>query len=131
MSKIRIECFGGEAELLSFESDGNYIADISFSEAYDGFISIENILTRVSRGVCALDTRLISDGEYEPTLILEHGTVKLPRLKKCAKLLRPAECDSDYVRRISLRERRLTERVKTLEAEILKISKSVFGTTIF
>ena len=131
MNKIKIEIFGKEAELLSFESDSSDGLAISFTEKYDGFISIDGVTQRVAGGEAVFDLRLISAGEFAPILILKDKTVSLPKIVKNGKRVRLGECDSNFIRRISLRERRLATRVRELEQEIAKLSKSVYENTIF
>lgn len=131
MNRIKLEIFGSEAECLIFESDGSEGIKFEFTEPHDGFISIDGIVKILASGECVFDSRLLSDGEYEPTLILKREQIKLPKIKKAGKRIRLAECGSDFVRRISLRERRLAERVKSLEERLEVISKSVYGSTLF
>ncbi len=131
MNKIKIELFEKDAEVLAFASDSSDGISFSFTEDIDGFLSIDNITQHVTRGECVFDLRLLPSGEYTPLLIEKDKTVTLPKIVKNGKKIRLGECDSDFVRRISLRERRLAKRVLGLEGEIEKLSKSVYQNTIF
>lgn len=131
MNKIKIELFEGDAEILSFESDGSDAVKFSFTESYNGFLSIDSIVSHVVEGECTVDLRLISSGEFAPILILEGGSINLPGIVKVGKKLRLSECDPDFIRRISIRERRLAKRVKTLESEVEKLKESIYKNTIF
>jgi len=131
MNKFSIGIFDGEAELLDYNGGSGNEAEISFSEPYDGFITFGCITARVKDGKSTIDVRLLDDGECVPELILKESRHKLPRLVKRSRILEPADPDSNFIRRVSLRERRLSERVAELEAQIEKISKSVYGTPLF
>ncbi len=131
MSRIKIEIFGNEAECLLFEADRSEEIKFEFTEPCDGYLSIDGIVKIVSHGECVFDKRFICEGEYEPVLILKNDRIRLPGIKKVGRSLRLAECGSDFVRRISLRERRLAERVRSLEERLEVIAKSVYGSTLF
>lgn len=131
MNKIEIEIFGSESELTSYESSRDTNMEFMFGNAIEGFVSIDGIVSPVKNGVCVFDTRLIDNGEYEPTLIQKRASVKLPRIIKTAGGVHPADYSSDFVRGISLRERRLESKVAELEMKIEQISKSIYGNTIF
>ena len=131
MSRIKYEFFDGEAEVVSYKDDGTYIAEFVFPKSCEGFLSIDSVVVRVSEGCAQFDMRYIKDGEYTPSLVQKHGRILLPKIQKMGKALLLCECNDEYVRGVSLRERRLEARVKELEEEIAKLRKSVFGSTIF
>ena len=131
MIKIVIGFFEGEAELIDYKSGTGHEAEISFLEPCDGFITLGDVTVRLKEGVAKIDLRLIDDGELTPVLILKDCRRELPKLIKSSRILEPASPDSDFIRRISLRERQLSRRVAELEGEIAKISKSVYGTPLF
>ena len=131
MSKIVIECFGDEAQLITFTRDGEPNLVIELGEEYDGYISMGNCGARIKGASCALDTRRLADGEYTPRLILDEGTILLPGLIKQHGIISPKEPDVDYIRALSLRERRLNARVDTLENELKEIKNKVMGTRLF
>ena len=130
MNRIAYEIFGETAEITRFESSSCDTVEFLFSESVEGLLSIGGIVGRVYDGVCRLDLRLIDNGAYEPTLILKRGAVKLPCIEKSGRKIRLSDCTDDFVRQISLRERRLAMRVYALEKEIEKISSKIYDTTI-
>ncbi len=130
MNKIKYEIFEGDAEVTAFSQGKKPYVEFSFTEPYDGFISIDEIVAEVTGGVALLDLRLIPDGEFCPVLILQRGRIVLPKVKKSAKRFCLCDCEADYIRKISLRERRLSERVEILERELEELKKSVYGTKI-
>ena len=131
MSKIIIECFGKEAELISFSQNGDQAVVLEFTEEYDGYISLDSITARIKGSSCALDTRRLGDGEYTPRLILSDRTVDLPRLKKQLGTISPMEPERPYVVALSLRERKLCQRVDLLEKRLEEISKKICGSGLF
>ena len=72
----------------------------------------------------------IENGSYEPVLILQSKVVRLPRITKSGRKLKPFECTDEFVRSISLRERRLALRVVALEKELKELSSKIYDTTI-
>ena len=131
MSKIKYEFFDGEAEICAFKEDGTNIAEFIFPEGCEGFLSIDSVVVKVNSGRAEFDLRYLEDGAYSPALVRKNGRIILPKIKKAGKTLSICEHTDEYVRGVSLRERRLAERVKQLEEEIALLRKSVFGTTIF
>jgi hypothetical protein len=130
MSKIKYEIFDAEAEVVSFEKNGDTTLDIVLPADCDGFVSIDGVVVRLERGVASYDLRYIADGEHVPHLVLRRGRILLPKIKKCGRLITLAECDSEYVRSTSIRERRLAARVNALEEEIELIKKCIYGTKL-
>lgn len=131
MSKIKIECFENEAELVSFTQDGERTVQLDLSGEYDGYISIGRLTARVKGAVCAIDIRSLEDGEYTPHLILQGRTVDLPRIKKQFGIITPIEPELPYAMAISLRERKLAERVTRLEERLEELITKVEGTRLF
>ena len=130
MNRISYEIFKEDAEITFFEGASDEIAEFSFSEVEEGLLSIGGIVARVSGGKCRLDLRLIENGSYEPVLILQSKVVRLPRITKSGRKLKPFECTDEFVRSISLRERRLALRVVALEKELKELSSKIYDTTI-
>lgn len=131
MNKMRLEIFDGEAECVHFESDGDEGILFEISELIDGLVSIDGVVKLVNSGRCVFDARLLPDGVHEPYLLAGKKRIPLPKIKKQARKIRLADFDSEYVMRISLRERRLAERVRALEGEIEKLSEKIYGSTVF
>jgi len=131
MNKMKIELFGSEAECVSFEAEGGDGLFFLLPESTEGLISIDGIVKLVAAGNCIFDTRLLPDGEHEPYLLADKKKIALPKITKQARKIRLAECSSEFVRRISLREQRLAERVRTLERELEKISEKIYGSHVF
>ena len=130
MSKIKIQCFGNEAELISYTSDGEPILVIELDGDYSGYISMGNSGAKIKGATCALDVRRLDEGEYTPRLIQEDKTILLPRLVKRHGIISPAQPDINYIIAVSLRARRLTARVEMLESELNEIKKKVVGTRL-
>ena len=130
MSRIKYEIFDTEAEVISFDANGDTALELILPRELDGFISIDGVVTRLTDGVARYDLRYIADGEYAPQLVLRRGRIVLPKLKKCGRVISLSECDGDYMRSTSIRERRLAARVKALEEEIELLKKCIYGTKI-
>lgn len=131
MSKIIIDFFDTEAEITDFEKGRANVLEIVFPDDVDGFISIDSIVAKVTRGKCVIDPRLFDNGKYTPMLIRAGSNTPLPTILKTQDGVFPAESGSEYIRKISNRERELEKRVKALEQTLEKIYKSVYGTSIF
>ena len=131
MSKIRYELFGKEAEVISFTPSEGQLLDISFTENYEGLLSIDGVVSRVKDGYCQFDIRYIDEGEYTPLLVTKEDIIKLPCIKKNAKSVTLSKCADEYTRGVSLRERRLEERVSELEKQLLCLITRINETTIF
>lgn len=129
MSRIKYELFGEEAEVCEFEDDSSSVLFIGFKHPYDGLISIEGVVSRVDFGKCRFDSRLVDQGEHTPILILADRTVRLPKIVKAYGKIALASCTDEYTRNLSLRERRLCERVEALERKLeameSKISRNI------
>lgn len=131
MNKMKIELFGNEAACVSFEAEGGDGLFFLLPESTEGLISIDGVVKLVTAGNCIFDTRLLPDGEHEPYLLADKKKIPLPKITKHARKIRLAECSSEFVHRISLREQRLAERVRTLERELEKISEKIYGSHVF
>jgi hypothetical protein len=130
MSKIKYELFDTEAEIVSFEKNSDPTLDILLPADCDGFISIDGVVVRLNQGAASYDLRYIADGEHVPHLVLRRGRILLPKIKKCGRLISLPDCDSEYIRSTSIRERRLAARVNALEEEIELLKKCIYGTKI-
>ena len=131
MSKVKYEIFGKEAEVVSFTPGEGQIFEISFTEDYEGLLSIDGVVSRVTNGYCHFDIRYVEEGEYTPLLVTKEDIIKLPCIKKCAKSVILSGCADEYTRRVSLRERRLEERVTELEKQLSSLTARINDTTIF
>lgn len=131
MSKMNVQCFGRNSELVSFKEDTEKMLVFEFPEEYDGYLSLGEITAKIKGKSCAVDTRRLADGEYTPHLILADVTVDLPKLKKQYGSITPTSPRLDEINSISLRERQLNERVSKLEKRIEKISEKVYGSSLF
>ncbi|MBO5907175.1 MAG: hypothetical protein J6Q85_03380 [Clostridia bacterium] len=131
MSKIVIDFFDGEAEIVDLTADGKSTLELVFPREIDGFVSINMIAARIKDGRCFIDGRLFDSGKYTPELIREGVRRPLPPIVKNSEGFFAAECTSEYVRKLSIRERALEKRVSELEEKMEKIYKSVYGELIF
>ena len=130
MIEITIDIYGNEAEISSFKP-GSCELSFNFPKAIDGFLSISGKTFVISNGRCIFKLHSISDGEHSPTLITNNGSLALPTLIKDGKTVYPTPCDDDFIRNLSKRERTLEKRVKELEDEVIRLTKSVYGTKLF
>ena len=131
MSKMNVQCFGRNSELVSFKEYTEKMLVFEFPEEYDGYLSLGEITAKIKGKSCAVDTRRLADGEYTPHLILADVTVDLPKLKKQYGSIIPTSPRLDEINSISLRERQLNERVSKLEKRIEEISEKVYGSSLF
>ena len=134
MSKITIELFGRESELVAFSQDGRKSLVINFNDALDGYVALGRVTARIKGTECAIDLRNLADGSYTPHLILSDKTIDLPEVRLHCGIITPSEPEVAYTTRLSLRERRLSHRVDMLEKRLDEITKritcsSIFGTT--
>lgn len=130
MSKIKYEIFDGNAEVTSFVCENDNKLEFVFPASCEGFLSIDGVVVRVSSGIGEFDIRYVSDGEFTPYLVMPHGRIALPKIKKSGRRISLCECSSEYIRGISLREYLLAERVKALEVEIERLKRCIYGTKI-
>ena len=131
MSKIKYEIFDKEAEILEYVSEDSDTLELCFKEKYEGLLSIDGIVSRVIDGKCSFNAKLIDFGKHEPILVLKDGAITLPAIIKSQRRITLSECTDDYTRRISLRERRLCQRVEALEKELSSLRSLINTTTIF
>ena len=131
MSKITISFFEGEAEIVDINADAGGALELIFPCETEGFVSISSVASVIKDGRCIFDPRLFDDGKYTPELIEKGSRRPLPPLLKNSEGFFAAECSSEYVRKLSLRERALEKRVLALEEKMEKIYKSVYGELIF
>ena len=131
MSKIRIECFGDEAELVSFTQDGERNIQIDLGGEYDGYISVGKLTARIKGSLCSIDARGLEDGEYTPHLILNDRTIDLPKISKQYGIITPIEPELPYTLALSLREKKLRARVEELEKGLEKLTKMIEGERLF
>ncbi len=131
MSKLKIECFGNDAELISFINESGPDLVIEFVEEVDGYVSLGNQAVKIMGKKCVLDKRKIPDGEHIPHLVLSDKTLDLPKLKKLYGSIEPAAHDIREIGELSLRERYLNRRVSLLEKQIEELTKKVYGSSLF
>ncbi len=130
MSKIVLDFFEGEAEIVEFDNAAKRVLEFVLPAETDGFISIDGIAAKVSEGRCIVDARLFDNGKYTPVLIQRNSKSTLPAIVKNSEGIFPLESGSEYIRKLSIRERELRKKVKALEEKIEKIYKSVYGESI-
>ena len=131
MSRLTIELYDLEAEVVTFREDSSELLEIVFTDPCDGFVTAGGITSRVKDGRCVFDLRLMDDGETEPVLILREGRFKLPPINKQSGSIALAHPGLDYIVRLSQKERMLSKRVEELEKRIEELSKSITGVSIF
>ena len=131
MSKIVIDIFDGEAEIIEQSADGGSTLEFVFPSDTDGFVSIDAIASVIKDGRCVIDGGLLDNGKYTPVLITPNSRHPMPPIVKNSEGFFAAECSSEYVRRLSARERALEKRVRALEEKCEKMYKSIYGEFIF
>ena len=131
MSKINLELFLKDCELISFEykRDGNLVFE--FTEEVDGYICLGSRTARIKGKSCAIDVRDLECGEHIPRLILEDMTIDLVKIRNENGAIYPKEREACEIGDLSLRERRLKRRTDELELRLEILEKKVFGTSIF
>ena len=130
MNKLKLQIFGGESEIKEFIG-GKDRLEIDFGERVNGYLLFGHIYLRVESDRAIIGISSLPDGDYQPQLVLEDRTVKLPPMSLSLGILSPTKCDSDYIRALSLRQRRLEESLKTVYARLDQAEKKIFGESIF
>ena len=131
MSRIYIECHGDGADLVSFDKSEGGNLTLVFNKGYNGFISIGHISARIVGNECSITLRNLDDGVYTPKLVLCDKVINLPSVRKENGSIIPIKPNIDYLSELSIRERRLSERVDRLSTMVEEMYKKVFGTTLF
>ena len=99
--------------------------------AKEGLAELSGVAKRLTDGKCDFDLRALPDGELSLRLLLENEVLNLPTVTKSGRHITPTECKSDYLRAISVRERRLEESLSELKKELEMLKKKVYGSSIF
>ena len=131
MKRITYEIFGKEAEIVSYTDGGGKYAEILFKNVTEGYFTVGDSTHKISCGALTLNLTLLPDGELSPTLTANGTFISLPPLFKDGTLLCPSEIDDEYVRDISIRQRRANIELSGLQEKVSALEKSVFGTKIF
>lgn len=131
MSRINIECHNDGADLVSFDPGINGILTLVFNKGYNGYISVGHISARIVGKECSIGTKGLEDGDYIPKLVLCDRVINLPPIKKENGAIIPIKPDTSYLSELSIRQRRLEDRVNCLSSMVEEMYKKVFGTTLF
>lgn len=131
MSKIQLRCFPGFFEVERVSSEGGGIITFSFDRALDGYIAIADIVKEIVGREVKIDTRNLAEGEYTPRYIYEGGQRNLPKIRKKNGMTYPLPYTDDDIRNLSIRVGEISNDLDGIKDEIDKITKKVFGTTIF
>ena len=131
MSKFIIECFDKVSELCDFVQDNEACPTFQFTAEYDGYLCLGSKTVRIKGKDCVVDVRGLEDGEYTPRLALRDRTIDLPKLRKQYGSLTPIDPSIEDIRKISLLERQLCQRVMALENEMREIARKVYGSILF
>lgn len=131
MSKIRLEIFDREVEILSYEHRAGESLLIEFANNIEGYVLLGGHIARVENGQCSLKTDWLEYGEHTPRLVLQEVTLDLPRLIKKGDSVFLSVHGPEDIGDLFIREQRLRRRVDEQEKMLKEISKRVFGTTIF
>lgn len=131
MKRITYEIFGKTAEIVSFSDGGGKYAEILFKNVTDGYFTVGDDTHVISGGALTLNLHLLPDGEISPTLTANGAFIPLPTLYKDGTLLCPSEINDEYIRDVSVRQRRSDIELSKLKEKITALEKSVYGTKIF
>ena len=131
MLKIVIEYYENSCEIISYEKTDTSFIEYLFKPYCAGFVNIGGESYKISGGACVIDTLDFTERELRPMLVLADRKIPLPALICDDGEYNIEEYDSEFLRKLSLSELRLTKRVCELEKRIDELSKKVFNTTIF
>ena len=129
--EISLSLYGDECEISEYKRGGGMDLLFSFAGDVDGYITIDNLVTTVNHGKGRFDTRLLARGDYTPSLIKDGKIIPLPQIRKTDRGVSLKSPDDGYIRAVSIRERELEAKVKSLEGAVQKLCDSVYGKTIF
>ena len=130
-TEIALSLYGDECEMSEYKRGTGMTLLFLFDRSVNGYITIDNLVTTVRDGRSRFDARLLARGDYDPKLIADGRMISLPRLRKNDKGVFPEPPGEDYIRAVSIRERELEAKVRSLEKTVLELHDSVFGKTIF
>ena len=131
MSSLKVAIFDNVCEVLSFKSDDSPVFSIECDKTLNGYLGIGDLTCELTDGRACLNIRPLSDGKYLPKIVTKCFELALPGLTKRYNTITLAECDSDFVRELSLRERKLEAEVTEIKEKLLALSESVYGAKIF
>lgn len=131
MNKIYIELFDGECEMISFEEGGGLLLDFCFSRKIDGYVCLAHMAARIEGRERELNLGILPDGEYSPVLVIGDERIDLPRIRKHAGALFPVGHDIAYIDELSLRTKRIADRLKGIEDKLENMEKLIKGSRIF
>ncbi len=127
MSKLLIKNFEGGAEILSSSADGSRFLTIAFDIKYEGYIYLGSVSKGFKGKECTLDISTLADGEYVGKLVLKDKSISLPAIQKINGVVIPKDYDLTHLRRLSIRDAILSERISELEKRIKATEEKVFG----
>lgn len=130
MSRLIIKCFEHGAEIISSAADGSGLLQLEFDGEYNGHICIDRISKVISGSGCTLDLHQLEDGCYTPTLVLESRAIHLPPIEKINGVIIPKDYSMCNLRRLSIRDGILADRISRLEKRIKSAEEKVFGSGI-
>ena len=130
-TEISISLYGDECEISSYKKGDGMSLLFIFDSEFDGYITIDNLVTTVRCGKSRFDARLLARGDYAPSLIRDGKIIPLPEIRKTDRGVSLKSPDDGYIRAVSIRERELEMKVQSLEAAIQRLTDSVYGKTIF
>ena len=131
MKRIEYEIFESAGEIVAFKDGGGNIAEISFNGVTEGYVTLGNATHKITDGVTTVNISTLPDGKLSPILMGNGTFIPLPALFKDGTMLCPVAADDRYIREISLRERRLEERLVKVESRLSELEGRVFSTKIF
>ena len=131
MKRIEYEIFGNDAEIVSLEGGGGEFLEIAFTNLTEGYLSVGSEAHRFTDGKVTLNINRLPEGELSLSVTANGAIIRLPALFKSGHALQTRSASDEYIRELSIRERRLEKSLRMLEARADALEKSVFSTKIF
>ena len=138
MCEVHYELCEGEFDIAEFKRDGKGSLILTLSDqngrdvfGENAFIELLGETKRCECGSVIFDTSAIPDGtEIAPKLLWRKKIYTLPSLKMQNGDVYLRDSDADYARFSARRIRAIQAEIERLEEKILRLEKSVFGTSV-
>ena len=131
MIDLYFEILDGYAYASSSEENNASESRLIFSPKIDGYLCINERTYKISEGVCAIDTKRMTDGVYSFIIYKDSEVIKAEPFEKCGRRLQHASVSDKYARECISRIIALTQRLCELEKKYSELDKAVNGTPLF
>ena len=131
MSKLKLFVFEDGAECANFDAEGKDELLIELSSGKEIPVSLGTHIKVARGGSVCFNTARFEDGVYPLSLFIGGRAVTLGHIEIKNGILSLLPPTADFIRELSLRERRLCERVELLEERLLSLDERVNGTPLF